>query len=97
MIEIICNLHIHSIYSDGTGDYTHIANEAIRAGVDVVIITDHNVWVKNMERYVDQDEKRVLLLTGEEVHDQDRIRRRTTCWSLGAIEKWLNMLMTRRN
>lgn len=73
MKEIICNLHIHSIYSDGTGDYTHIANEAIRAGVDVVIITDHNVWVKNMEKYVEQDGKRVLLLTGEEVHDQDRM------------------------
>jgi hypothetical protein len=71
MEEIICNLHVHTIYSDGTGDYTHIAKEAIKSGVDVVIITDHNVRVKGMEGYYEHDGKPVLLLTGEEVHDQD--------------------------
>lgn len=73
MEEIICNLHVHTIYSDGTGDYTHIAEEALKTDVDVVIITDHNVRVKGVERYVENDSRRVLLLTGEEVHDQDRM------------------------
>lgn len=73
MEELICNLHIHSIYSDGTGDYSLIAQEALKTGVDVVIITDHNVRVKGMERYVENEGRRVLLLTGEEVHDQNRM------------------------
>lgn len=71
MQEIKCNLHVHSIYSDGTGDYTRIAAEALDAGLDVVIITDHNVLVKGMEKYYEANGRRVLLLTGEEVHNQD--------------------------
>lgn len=71
MEELICNLHIHSIYSDGTGDYSHIGQEALKAGLDVAIITDHNVRVKGMERYIESDGRHTLLLTGEEVHDQD--------------------------
>ncbi len=73
MIEVKCNLHVHSIYSDGSGDYTLIANEALDSGLDVVIITDHNVLVKGVEKYYEKDGKRLLLLTGEEVHDQNRM------------------------
>ncbi len=73
MEEIKCNLHVHSIYSDGTGDYSHIASEALEAGLDVVIITDHNVLVRGLEKYYEKNGKRVLLLTGEEVHNQDRM------------------------
>jgi hypothetical protein len=73
MEELICNLHMHSIYSDGTGDYTLIGHEALKACVDVAIITDHNVHVKGMERYIESNGRRALLLTGEEVHDQDRM------------------------
>lgn len=44
----------------------------MRAGVDCVIVTDHNVWVKGPERYYTQKERRVLVLVGEEVHDATR-------------------------
>jgi hypothetical protein len=37
-----------------------------------VIVTDHNVWVNGMDGYRYLDRDRVLLLTGEEVHDQGR-------------------------
>lgn len=73
MIEIKCNLHVHSTYSDGSGNYARIAQAALDAGLDVVIITDHNVLVKGLEKYYEKDGKRVLLLTGEEVHNQDRM------------------------
>lgn len=73
MEEIICNLHIHSIYSDGVGDYTHIADEALKMNLDVLIITDHNVLVRGMEGYINKNGKRVLILTGEEAHNQDRM------------------------
>ncbi|HSM58601.1 MAG TPA: hypothetical protein VK879_20775, partial [Candidatus Sulfomarinibacteraceae bacterium] len=45
---------------------------AIRAGLDFIIVTDHNVWVHGVEGYYETDEGRVLLLTGEEVHDVRR-------------------------
>lgn len=72
MTELICNLHIHSTYSDGSGNYTSILQEASASGVDVVIITDHNILVKNVERYSMNGDRRTLLLAGEEVHHQDR-------------------------
>ncbi len=83
MEEIICNLHVHTHYSDGSGDYTRIADEAFQSGVDVVIITDHNVWVKGLERYVEKEDRRVLLLTGEEVHDQARMPQKSHMLVIG--------------
>lgn len=72
MYEYIVNLHMHTPYSDGTGSHEEIAQAALQAGIDVVIVTDHNVWVKGPEGYYQDGEKRVLLLVGEEVHDKIR-------------------------
>jgi hypothetical protein len=70
--EYVGNLHNHSIYSDGHGSHDEIALAAIRAGLDFVVITDHNVWVDGMDGYRYLGKKRLLLLTGEEIHDQVR-------------------------
>ena len=35
-------IHIHSVYSDGTGDVDSISKAAKKAGLDWIIITDHN-------------------------------------------------------
>ena len=70
--EAVGNLHMHTRYSDGEGVHVDIALAAIRAGLDFVIVTDHNVWVQGMDGYRYQEGKRVLLLTGEEIHDQAR-------------------------
>ncbi|KAF0111601.1 MAG: hypothetical protein FD147_782 [Chloroflexi bacterium] len=72
MKELVCNLHIHSTYSDGTGNYQTIANAALKNSVDVIIITDHNILVKGVEGYRSGFGKQVLMLTGEEVHDQSK-------------------------
>jgi hypothetical protein len=72
MKELICNLHIHSTYSDGTGSYNEILDAAAANGVDVLIMTDHNIWVQGIEGYYERSGKCVLLLAGEEVHDQGR-------------------------
>ncbi len=72
MKELICNLHIHSTYSDGSGDYPSIAKAALQTNVDVIILTDHNVLVKGLEGYREGNGRKVLVLTGEEVHDQNR-------------------------
>jgi hypothetical protein len=81
MHEIIVNLHMHTVYSDGTGTHKDIADAAIKAGLDAVIVTDHNVLVQGLEGYyrigrnpsTPLRKSRVLLLVGQEVHDQDRV------------------------
>ncbi|HKI53623.1 MAG TPA: CehA/McbA family metallohydrolase [Anaerolineales bacterium] len=73
MQEIIVNLHMHTRYSDGTGTHKDIAEAAIDAGVDAVIVTDHNVLVNGVEGYYRVKRDQVLLLVGQEVHDQDRV------------------------
>lgn len=72
MEEIIINLHMHTRYSDGGGSHHDIATAALHCGLDAVIVTDHNVLVKDFERYVSNGRRKVLMLIGEEVHDQGR-------------------------
>ena len=63
---------MHTPYSDGEKYHEAIAEDAIRAGLDFVVVTDHNVWVDGVEGYYENDHGRVLLLTGEEVHNTRR-------------------------
>jgi len=72
MNEYIINLHIHTAYSDGNKNYTEIAQIALKTGLDIIITTDHNVWVKGPEGYYKDGKRRLLLMVGEEVHDQAR-------------------------
>ncbi len=72
MEELIVNLHMHTFYSDGHVSHEQIAQAAQHAGLDVVIVTDHNVWVNGPEGYYKNKGKQVLLLVGEEIHDQAR-------------------------
>ncbi len=72
MHEIIVNLHMHTRYSDGTGSHQDIAAAAIRSGLDAVIVTDHNVLVREFEGCTGSGRRKVLMLVGEEIHDQGR-------------------------
>ena len=87
MHEIIVNLHMHTRYSDGTGSHQDVAAAAIRSGLDAVIVTDHNVLVKGTEGYVQQGSHRVLMLVGEEVHDQDRQPQKNHLLALGVTDE----------
>src|SRR5215207_5455520 len=80
MQEIVVNLHMHTRYSDGSGTHKDIAHAAMKIGLDAVIVTDHNVLVQGVEGYyrfglsspLKSKTRPVLLLVGQEVHDQDR-------------------------
>jgi hypothetical protein len=72
MQELVVNLHMHTRYSDGHVSHADIAQAALKAGLDAVIVTDHNVYVKGPEGYYKNGDRKVLLLVGEEVHDQAR-------------------------
>lgn len=73
MNEIVLSLHMHTTYSDGSGSHSDIAQAAITAGLDAVIVTDHNVLVKDFERYWVNNGNKLLMLVGEEIHDQSRM------------------------
>lgn len=73
MHEITINLHMHTRYSDGTGTHRTLALSALETNVDILLVSDHNVLVQGVEGYFNNSRKRILLLTGEEVHDQNRI------------------------
>lgn len=83
MHEIIVNLHMHTSYSDGTGSHAEIAQAALRAGLDAVIVTDHNIWVNGPEGYYPNDGRQALLLVGEEIHDQARVPQKNHLIVLG--------------
>ena len=70
--EYVGNLHVHSYYSDGHATHDQIALAALKSRLDFVVITDHNIWVDGYDGYRYLDDRRVLLLTGEEIHDQAR-------------------------
>ncbi len=66
--EYAGNIHIHTVHSDGTGTFADIADAAHKAGLDFLIVTDHNVLPKHEEGY----RQGVLVLVGEEVNDPQR-------------------------
>ncbi|MCX8061397.1 MAG: CehA/McbA family metallohydrolase [Anaerolineales bacterium] len=87
MHEAVINLHMHTPYSDGFYSHTQIAQAAIRSHLDAVIVTDHNVLVKGIERYVLEGDRHTLLLVGEEIHDQTRQPQKNHLLVLGANQE----------
>jgi len=67
-VERIANLHIHSTASDGTATVPEIAQAAREAGVDVLIISDHNVYRPDQEGWY----AGVLALVGQELNSPER-------------------------
>lgn len=84
MHELILNLHIHSVYSDGTGTHAEIGKAALKAGIDAVIVTDHNVFISDLDHYYQDNQRRVLLMTGEEIHDPCQVPQKNHLLVFGA-------------
>jgi hypothetical protein len=72
MYEYAGNLHVHTTDSDGHGSHADVADAALRAGLDFVIVTDHNMLSDDLDGYRFMGDKRVLMLAGQEVHDVSR-------------------------
>lgn len=84
MEELTLNLHMHTRYSDGFGNHSDLAKAALQAGLDVIIVTDHNVYVHDLDGYHQSGDKRILLLVGEEIHDRTRIPQKNHMLVFGA-------------
>ncbi len=63
---------MHSNYSDGTWPHRKIAEAGMDAGVDGLIITDHNVLIHGVENYFQKNRKKIIVLVGEEIHNKSR-------------------------
>lgn len=70
MEELVINLHIHSVYSDGSWTHQKIAEAGIASGLDGLIITDHNVLVHHLDGYFHKNGKKILVIIGEEIHNK---------------------------
>ncbi len=69
MPEYIGAIHMHTVHSDGTATHAELARIAAEAGLDFVIVTDHNVYVPEAEGWYGD----VLLLVDQEIHDTERV------------------------
>lgn len=70
MIEYIGAIHMHSTFSDGTGEVPDIAKFADEVGLDFIILTDHNTLralQEGFEKWYDN----TLLLVGCEINDKE--------------------------
>jgi hypothetical protein len=70
MFEYIGAIHVHSIFSDGSGEVTDIAALAGESGLDFVILTDHNTLRALKDGYEGWYNK-TLLLVGCEINDKE--------------------------
>ena len=70
MYEYIGALHIHSVYSDGTGTVDEIINYAREVGLDYLILTDHNT-VKALKEGYEGWYGDTLFLVGCEINDKE--------------------------
>ena len=66
MRDLACVIHVHSTWSDGTGTVPQIMRAAKKAGVDVVLLTDHDN-LRAREAGQEGWHDGVLLLVGEEI------------------------------
>jgi len=86
MYEITANIHIHTAFSDGSKLHADIAKEAIKSGVDVIISTDHNIFVNGINGYFSNSEGKVLLIMGEEIHNQNAFTQKNHLLAIGCGE-----------
>ncbi len=68
MHEYTANFHQHTIHSDGAGTHKEVIEAGRQADLNVMVFTDHNVYVPDVEGWYDD----VLVLMGIEVNDQSQ-------------------------
>ncbi|MBN2572788.1 MAG: CehA/McbA family metallohydrolase [Ignavibacteriales bacterium] len=69
MYEYIAAIHIHSLYSDGTGKVEEIAKTASEMGIDFIFLTDHNTLRAKKDGY-QKWFKNTLVIVGCEINDK---------------------------
>ena len=75
------NLHMHTTLSDGSATRQEIGRIAGQAGLDFIVITDHNVYQPGQDAWMGD----TLVLVGQEIHDPQREVQssHTLCFNIG--------------
>ncbi|MBI5648407.1 MAG: PHP domain-containing protein [Ignavibacteriae bacterium] len=69
MYEYVGAIHIHSVYSDGTGRIPDIARAASEVGLDFIMMSDHNT-LKAKKDGLEGWRDNVMVLIGYEINDR---------------------------
>jgi hypothetical protein len=72
MFEYIGALHMHSVFSDGSGEVKEIAKAASEIGLDYIILTDHNT-LRALNEGCEGWHKNTIVLVGCEINDKNNI------------------------
>lgn len=70
MYEYTGAIHIHSVYSDGTGKIEDIAKAAFDSDLDFIMMTDHNTIKPKLDGY-ERWLHNIMVIIGYEVNDMD--------------------------
>ena len=70
MFEYIGAIHMHSIFSDGSGEVPQIAKFADEVGLDYIILTDHNT-LRALDEGYENWYGNTLCLVGSEINDKE--------------------------
>ncbi|MFC2133244.1 PHP domain-containing protein [Bacteroidota bacterium] len=70
MFEYAGAIHIHTIYSDGSGEVEEIAKNAEEVGLDFILITDHNT-LRAQQEGCEKWYGKTLALVGCEINDKE--------------------------
>jgi hypothetical protein len=72
MFEYVGAIHMHSVFSDGSGNVDHISRAASEIGLDYIILTDHNT-LRAMKEGYEGWYKNTFILVGCELNDKNNI------------------------
>ncbi|MCX7875977.1 MAG: CehA/McbA family metallohydrolase [Melioribacteraceae bacterium] len=72
MFEYVGVLHIHSVFSDGSGEIVEIVESAKECELDFLIITDHNT-LRALNEGFEKWYGNILLLVGCEINDKQNL------------------------
>lgn len=70
MFEYVGAIHIHSVFSDGTGQVEEIAGYANEVNLDYIILTDHNT-LRALKEGFEKYYGNTLLIVGCEINDKE--------------------------
>lgn len=70
MYEYVGAIHMHSTFSDGTGEVPDIAKYADEVGLDFILLTDHNT-LRALDEGFEKWYGNTLLLVGVEINDKE--------------------------
>jgi hypothetical protein len=73
MQEIRTAIHINTHYTRGRASHADLLAHALAADLDVIITTDQNLLVHDLDGYAHKEGKNCLLLTAEEIFDRTQI------------------------